>query len=137
MKNQVKWLKIAFMAGIITDALVIIPMLYAPMAKQVWGLDQLNGTYFYAMGYGAALMAGWTILLIWAYRKPLERRFLALLTVVVIVGLIIAEIAAVANGTILISKMVRTWILQSVLIGLFGFAYAITHQITKENEAVL
>lgn len=123
MNKQLRWLKIAFLAGIITDALALIPMLYPPMANFMWGFDQFNGNYFFAMGYGASLMAGWTLLLIWAYKKPLERRFIAFLTTVVIMGFIGAEIFSIVNGSISINKMIPTWILQIVLLGLFGFSY--------------
>ncbi len=131
MNNQIRWLKIAFLAGIVTDALALIPMLYPPMAKLMWGFDKFSGNYFFAMGYGASLMAGWTLVLIWAYKRPLERRFIAFLTIIVIIGLVVTEIFAIANGSISINKMIPTWILQFVLLGLFGFSYVITHKISK------
>jgi len=50
------------------------------------------------MGYSATLMAGWTGLLLWAYRRPLKRPFVAALTVFVIYGLVATEIVAVVRG---------------------------------------
>ncbi len=131
MNNQIRWLKITFLAGIITDALALVPMLYRPMAKFMWGFDQFNDNYFFAIGYGASLMFGWTLLLIWAYKKPLERRFIAFLTTLVIIGFIVVEIFAIVNGSISINKMIPTWILQLVLLGLFGFSYKNSKQ--KQN----
>ena len=126
MKNQIKWLKIAYLVGIITDALALVPMLYPPIAELMWGFDKINGEYLFAMGFGASLMIGWTLLLIWAYRKPLERRFTSFITILVIIGFIATEIFAVANGNINLDKMVPTFIIQTVLIGLFSFGYVIT-----------
>jgi hypothetical protein len=100
VKNQIKWLKIAYLAGIITDVLALVPMLYPPIAELMWGFDKFNGEYLFAMGFGASSMLGWTLLLIWAYREPLERRFTAFLTILVIIGFIATEIFAVANGNI-------------------------------------
>jgi len=134
MNNQIRWLKIAFLAGIITDALALIPMLYPPIAKLMWGFDKFSDNYFFAMGYGASLMTGWTLVLIWAYKRPLERRSIAVLTIIVILGLVVTEIFAVANGSININKMIPTWILQIVLLELFGFSYVITHKISKEQQ---
>jgi hypothetical protein len=131
MNNQIKWLKAAFLAGIITDALALIPMLYPPLAKFMWGFDKFSDNYFFAMGYSASLMAGWTLVLIWAYKRPLERRFIAFLTVLVIIGFIATEIFSIANGSIKINKMISTWILQIILLGLFGFSYAITREISN------
>jgi hypothetical protein len=70
-------------------------------------------------------MFGWTLLLIWAYQKPLERKFVAALTVVVIYGLVLTEILAVLKGHIAVSRILPTWFLQIILLGLFsgGFHY--------------
>ncbi len=68
-------------------------------------------------------MLGWTALLLWAYRRPVERRFVAPLTVLVIYGLIFTEVVAVLSGSIAIWRMIPTWILQSVLLALFAGAY--------------
>jgi hypothetical protein len=67
-------------------------------------------------------MAGWSVLLLWAYRKPVERRFVAPLTLVVIGGLVVTEVIGVAAGEIAPVRMIPTWILQAVLAGLFGYA---------------
>jgi len=98
-------------------------MLFPPIAELMWGFDKFNGEYLFAMGFGASLMLGWTLLLIWAYREPLERRFIAFLTILVIIGFIATEIFAVANGNINLDKMVPTFVIQAVLIGLFSFGY--------------
>jgi hypothetical protein len=121
--RQEKLLKTAFLAGAVTDALALVPMLVPPMAALLWGFEDQSGSYRFAMGYGASLMLGWTGLLIWAYRRPIERRFVAALTVLVIYGLILTEIVAVTTGSLEAWRMVPTWCLQAVLLGLFAGAY--------------
>lgn len=116
-------LRAAFVAGAVTDALATIPMLSPPMARLLWGFDDPGAAYRFAMGYGATLMGGWTVLLVWASRRPLERAFVAALTVFVIYGLVATEIAAVASGALPAWRMVPTWILQAILLGLFATAY--------------
>ena len=111
------------MAGAVTDALAVVPMLFPPVARLVWGFDDAGGAYRFAMGYGASLMAAWTGLLLWAYRRPLERAFVAALTVGVIYGLVLTEIAAVMSGAMPMWRMVPTWVLQATLLGLFATAY--------------
>jgi hypothetical protein len=93
------------------------------MAEILWGFEDVSGPYRFAMGYGASLMAGWTVLLVWAYRRPIERRVVAALTVLVIYGLVATEIAAVLAGHIAASRMVPTWILQAGLLALFAGGY--------------
>lgn len=121
--TQRKLLRIAFLAGAITDALAVLPMLFPPLAKILWGFEDTTGGYRFAMGYGASLMLGWTALLVWAYRDPVERRAVAALTVLVIYGLVATEVAAVLSGAMPLWRMVPTWILQSLLLALFAGAY--------------
>jgi peptidoglycan/LPS O-acetylase OafA/YrhL len=116
-------LRRAFLLGAITDALALIPMLVPAMARLMWGFDDPSGAYRFAMGYGASLMLGWTALLLWAHRRPLERRFVAALTVLVIYGLILTEIASVWSGQLEAWRMIPTWCLQGVLLVLFASAY--------------
>lgn len=123
MWDQERLLRTAFLAGAVTDAFALVPMLVPSAASLLWGFDDRSGSYRFAMGYAAALMAGWTGLLLWAYRRPLERRFVAALTVVVIYGLALAEIAAVVSGAMPLWRMLPTWCLQAGLLALFAGAY--------------
>ncbi|MGB5810961.1 MAG: hypothetical protein WBG86_10560 [Polyangiales bacterium] len=75
------------------------------------------------MGYGASLMLGWTVLLLWAYQRPVERSAVAALTVLVIGGLVVTEVVAVGLGYLEAWRMIPTWILQAVLFALFASAY--------------
>jgi hypothetical protein len=127
MPTQEKILRTAFLAGAVTDALAIVPMLFPSIAELLWGFDNTSGAYRFAMGYGASLMVGWTALLVWAYQKPVERRIVAALTALVIYGLVLTEIFAVLAGDIAAWRMVPTWCLQTVLLGLFASGYHYGH----------
>jgi hypothetical protein len=131
MPTEEKLLKTAFLAGAVTDALALFPMLIPPLAALLWGFDDPSGAYRFAMGYGASLMLGWTVLLIWAYQSPIERRFVAALTVLVIYGLVATEIVAVATGKLPLWRIAPTWVLQAALLTLFAssFHYATLQRI--------
>jgi len=115
-------LQIAFLAGAITDAAALLPMLSPDFAGLLWGLQDTAGSYRLAMGSGASLMLGWTILLLWAYRRPIERRAVAAFTIVVIAGFVVTEMWAVQTGVLAAVRMAPTFVLQSVLAGLFAAA---------------
>jgi hypothetical protein len=123
MERRAQLLRTAFLAGAVTDALALVPMLSPTMARLLWGFEDVGGPYRFAMGYGASLMAAWTGLLLWAYQRPIERAFVAALTVLIIYGLAATEIVAVLAGTLPAWRMVPTWILQALLLGLFASAY--------------
>ena len=98
-------------------------MLSPRLAGLLWGLNDTPASYRLAMGSAASLMLGWTILLLWAYRRPLERRAVAAFTTVVIAGLIVTEAWAVRAGLLAIGRMAPTFVLQSVLLVLFAAAF--------------
>lgn len=122
-ERQERLLRRAFLLGAITDGFALIPMLFPAAAGLLWGFHDPSGPYRFAMGYGASLMLGWTVLLLWAYQRPLERRFVAALTVLVIYGLLATEVAAVWSGHLAAWRMLPTWCLQAVLLVLFASAY--------------
>jgi hypothetical protein len=121
--SEQRLLRIAFLAGAITDAVALLPMLIPQLADLVWGFRDVSGSFYFAMEYGASLMFGWTALLVWAYRRPVERRFIAALTAVVVVGLIVAEIASIHAGVLDARRLAPTLCLQAALLALFIGAY--------------
>ena len=116
MKNQIIWLRISYWVGAITDGFATFRMLTPKMACGV--------EYRYALGLGASLMLGWTFLLIWADRKPLERKGVLLLTAFpVVTGILLAEIYAVATKLISLEEMAPMGLFLVALIALFSFSY--------------
>ena len=116
-------LRAAFLAGAVIDGAALLPMLVPRIAHMMWGLAETSAGYTFAMHTGAALMLGWTALLVWACLKPLERRFVAPLTVLVIWGMVLAEVAGVASGGLAASRMLPSWCIQAVLLCLFSAGY--------------
>ncbi len=120
--KAIKFLRISYWVGAIFDALVIIPMLSPRVASIAFGIPNFNpgNDYGYSMSIAAALMLGWVSLLIWADRKPVERRGVLLLTIVpVLAGLIISGAYAVTSTLISFDNVLPTWIMQGILVLLF------------------
>ena len=114
-----------FIIGAIVDGLAAIVMLSPSLEALVWGLSEpiLDPGFRFAMMFGAALMVGWTALLVWAAAKPTERRTVALLTMLVVAGLMIAEFLATASGFLSASHVWAALIFQTVLLVGFAVAY--------------
>ena len=119
-------IKIAYWLGIGADALWAVGLL----VPQVFGILSTGSPDFHPdvqvkliMGVGASLMTGWTCLLVWAIRKPIERRGVILLTAFpVVFGLFLVALIGFLGGnswnlwiliksTILIISMVTSYIL--------------------------
>jgi len=115
MDKRILLLRISYWVGIFADGFATLLMLFPKIDS--------GSEYRYALGLGASLMFGWTLLLIWADRKPMERKGVLLLTVFpVCTGLLSAEIYAVITGVITLNKMLPTAIFLVVLIILFSFS---------------
>jgi predicted CoA-binding protein len=123
--SAVRWLRVSYWAGATADAAAAVAMLFPAVGAALYGMEAFEASpeYRYAMWLGASLMVGWTLLLLWADRRPLERRGVLPITVLVIVGLASAGAYAVEAGLIARSMMVPTWVLQGVLSVLFLYSY--------------
>jgi hypothetical protein len=110
-----------FIIGAVLDGLVAVIMLVPSLEALAWDFDEpvLDSGYRFAMTFGAALMVGWTALLVWAAAKPVERRVVAPLTMLVVAGLMSAELLGLASGFL---PAIRVWALlifqMALLLGL-------------------
>ena len=124
-KNVIIWLRISYWAGAVLDLLAGLTMLFPALFTINNQVSSFYPTpdYRYAMGMGAPLMFGWTVLLLWADRKPVERKGILPITLLVVFGLVLNEIVAARTGYITARALVPTWTVQAVLTGLFIFSY--------------
>ena len=126
MKKNESLLRISFWIGAVFDGLMVFPMLIPSIAGVMFGIDGFNpgNDYRFAMQIASSLMIGWTMLLIWADRKPKERAAILLLTVFPVVScLFISGIYAVYSGFITFGNMLPTWIMQVLMSVFFIFSY--------------
>jgi hypothetical protein len=103
MKSPTRLLHVAYRIGAAADAAMLVPLLVPSAAAAMLGISRFSPgpDYRYAAATGAALMAGWTALLLWADREPLQRRGILLLTVCpVLLGLIAAGGYAIGSGLV-------------------------------------
>jgi hypothetical protein len=120
--RAIRWVRAACWTGAITDAGAAIQMLFPQVFAFAYRPTAFRPgpEYAFAMGMGASLMIGWTALLLWAARRPLERSGVLVLTVVpVIGGLVLNEIAGIARGFVAAGPLVPVFVLQLALGALF------------------
>ena len=122
---EVRWLRTSYWVGAVADAIVGLLMLFPEAGRAIYGITgfEPGPDYRYAMGLGASLMLGWTVLLRWADRRPVERRGILLITVFVIFGLASANAYAVMSGLVALPRMIPTWVFQAFLVALFSYSY--------------
>jgi len=118
-------IKLAYWLGICADALWAIGLLFPTVFGILTGQPDFDPDVQIRliMGIGGSLMTGWTLLLLWAIKKPIERRFVILLTAFpVVFGLTVVTYIGYAGGntfnlwiliknSILIISMLTSYIL--------------------------
>ena len=124
--TETRWLRVSYWVGAIADGVVSVMMFFPELGRAVYGLTDFEPAvdYRYAMRFGASLMFGWAVLLLWADRKPLERRGVLPITVLVIAGLAWAGAYAVDERMIPLANMIPSWGFQLLLVVLFVSSYA-------------
>jgi len=125
LKNSTTWLRISYWVGAIADGIVAAVMLAQTILARPSPLTHYlpELPYRYAMGLAGSLMLGWTILLLWADRKPVERRDVLMITNVVILGLIGSNLYAVSAGFMSHAAAGPVLVFQVLLIALFTSSY--------------
>jgi len=119
------------------DGLTVIPMLFPRLGGAMFGIGSFAPTpeYTYAIGLAAALMAGWTVLLVWGAVRPVERRGLLLITAVpVVAGLMAAGVNSVVGGFLAFADALPTLILQVVVIALVLAAWIVARNLARADE---
>ncbi len=138
MNNSRRWLRIAYWTGAIIDALACIPLLNADVWAALNRVPDFHAdwAFRYSQAFACVFMAGWTILLIWADRKPLERRGVLLITVFpVVVGLNSARYLLYMGGLVAEPFTPFGIILPVTLTVLFLFAYFNSYRASHSDNA--
>ncbi len=122
-----QWLHRSFRAGAALDAIATVGMIFP---GRLWTarfrppFNRRGPELAYGMRTGAPLMAGWTVLLLWADRQPIERQDIVAITAVpVVAGLIANDVMAVRAGQLSRASVLPVRIVQSLLMFLFAFSY--------------
>ena len=121
-------LRTAFIAGAVVDAGAAIGMAFpdrfGASLRYHPSFDLSRAEFRYGMRYGAPLMVGWTVLLIWACFDPIARRDVLLITIVpVVVGLMLHDAQARRRGELRRGPVLAIRSMQLVLTALFAAAY--------------
>ena len=116
MKNKMRWLRFSYWTGAIGDfALAILAL--NPEIMDV-------PSYCYPMGLFSAVAFSWGVMLILADRRPLERRWVLLPTILVGSLLLIAVIYSMVVGAIpLAGSRLLNLVLYPAMIALWIFSY--------------
>lgn len=135
--TQLNVIKTICWVGALADALWAVALISPPIFGMLTGRPNLDPdlTFRLTMGVGASLMAGWTALLFWCAKKPVERRAVMLLTIFpVLCGLAVVTLISIQDGT-----TSNLWILGKLFILCAGMsaAYGMAKRMYRDNNREL
>ena len=126
LQSALRWLRASYITGAVADALVAVLMLLPSRMGEA--------EFRYPMGLGASLMLGWTVLLLWADRRPMERKGVLLITICpVLVGLLLTAAWAVTSGYFSLVRVLPSSVIVITLILLFGFSHRKAIRAERQN----
>jgi hypothetical protein len=100
--------------GVMADALWTVGLFFPPLFGLLIGKPEFDPDFEtrLTMGIGGSLMAGWTLLLLWAVRRPVERRVVILLTAYpVVLGMLVIAVIGLLDG-----NMFTIWIIVKLVV---------------------
>jgi len=136
VRNHITWLRASYWIGAVADAIVAAVMLGQAVLALTSPLTHYTSEipYRYAMGLAGSLMLGWTFLLLWADRRPVDRSGVLMITNIVILGLMGSGLYAVSADFVPIRSMAPLFILQIALIVLFTYSYIASRMAARSEH---
>ncbi|MCP4022731.1 MAG: hypothetical protein GY729_12880 [Desulfobacteraceae bacterium] len=137
MTKKLKFIKFVYLFGAFIDLYFAIALLFPPVWAATFQIQnfQPDLSERLAIMTGGCLMSGWTCLLIWAQKEPVQRRFILILTFCpVVTGFICLVSYDLFFGT------PEIWNLSFILVKLLILSFLLitgfftATQIEKENQ---
>jgi hypothetical protein len=130
MKNPVLLLKFSFIIGAILDALVAIQMFSPDILTLTTGVNSFAPTsnFLYASYMSGIMMISWSVLLIWGYVKPVQRKDVLLITVLPVIGLMISGALSTTAGFLPWLTTIIYLAIEAFLVILFTVSYLLNRK---------
>lgn len=120
MKENTKFIKVVYLLGVIVDGIWAVILAFPSLYKVITNNPslELSLQFKVILIITSSLMFGWTLLLFWAYKEPIERRFILIITAFpVVFGIFIGTLISYLNGSsIAIIFVVKTLLILILLI---------------------
>lgn len=134
-ENVIKHVRIAYWAGAILDFVAFLQMILPRVSARLMGGTVVpDEAYVFAMRLGAGLMLAWTVLLIWADRKPLERADILPITMIVLLINVPAMLLALQAGLLPFSSLLPQLGMAVVLLFWYGGSYLQVLHLRKTQD---
>jgi len=137
-KKVITLLRIGYWIGIVLDGLAFVQMAFPQIGlKMLKAKVEAGNEYVFAINLAAGLMLAWTLLLFWADRKPLERKIIILLTMIIIVWNICTLIFGIRVNLVPMETILPQIVMASLLLIYYAFCIIISFRMEDEQDGGL
>jgi hypothetical protein len=124
MDRRIFWLRACYWTGAVAVTVAALQMIIPGLSPLQKTANLPNSLYI-----AGSFVLGWSLLLIWAYRRPHERKGVLLLTLCsVLTAWVTTEIFGVVLSELSVTARLPFWVLQACLSFLFTFSYLQTQR---------
>ncbi len=137
MKRAITLLQINFWSGAILDACMVLILLSPKLCGILLGIPNFAPDLItqYVMNVSATLMASWAGILIWAAMKPLERKGIVWITLLLLQsGLVASGITLYVQNGIPFEKVLSLWGVSGYLICLHIASLFVSRSIRYRDD---
>jgi hypothetical protein len=135
-KTLVVMMRVAFWLGIVLDALAFVQMAFPPVGAAMLGaLMQPTPEYIFGVNLGAGLMLAWTLLLAWADRKPMERRAVLALTMIVPAWNLPTLVYGIRAGLLVADRIMPQMIVLTAVFFYYGLCFILAQHAARKLSA--
>ncbi|MGC1376642.1 MAG: hypothetical protein WA821_10475 [Anaerolineales bacterium] len=136
MDGKIRFIQLVLWVGIILDGINVILYLFPSVMLGSIGLPggMLTPVATYLLFHAGVFMLAWTILLVWAFQKPVARRFILLLTVLITLGMEASAIYLLTVEGIAKAGVIPLLILPVIVGSLFAAGYFIAGRISSDES---
>lgn len=136
MDRRIIWIRLAYWLGILGDLVAAVYMLFPQLDKSSFN-SGITSDLVFGLGTrrGAHLMIGWTILLLWADQKPVERKDILLITLCPVeAGRLVYLVYALLEGFAAPAQTISNLIIEGIFIAVFAIGYLNAKQIESTTR---
>ncbi len=136
MDRRIIWVRFAYWLGILGDLIAAIFMLFPQLDRSSFS-NGISSNPVFGLGArrGAHLMIGWTILLLWADRKPVDRKDILFITLCPVeAGRLLYLIYAMLDGFAAPAQTISNLIIEGIFIAVFAIGYLNAKQIEATSQ---
>ena len=136
--NKILVIQVTMWLGVILDGLETVAMVIPGLFASTNGITVADANSFqFGLWLGAPVMLGWTLILIWGVRRPVERSGILVCLLPVLLGYLVVEAVGLQKGIAPLQNVLPTVVIQLIMISLTIISYLVARALRRQTPVGL